>query len=146
MTTEENKLLINSRIQIPLNECEFTFARSSGPGGQNVNKVNSKAILRWSAGSSPNLPADVKERFLKKYANRITIVGDVILTSQKYRDQSRNIDNCLEKLREMIKAVTVPQIQRRPTKPTFTSKLKRSETKRQHSIKKIHRRKPSLDY
>jgi ribosome-associated protein len=139
------ELIINNRIHIPLSECEFTFARSGGPGGQNVNKVNSKAILRWSASNSPNLPADVKERFFCKYSNRITIDGDIILTSQKYRDQSRNIDNCLEKLTEMITAVAVPKIQRRATKPTFSSKLKRTETKRQHSIKKEYRRKPALD-
>ncbi len=142
---EGGKLFISHRIQIPLSECEFTFARSSGPGGQNVNKVNSKAVLRWSAKHSPNLPLDVKERFLGKYASRLTINGDLVLSSQKYRDQSRNIDNCFEKLTEMIASVAMPKTLRRPTKPTLTSKLKRSETKRQQSLKKEYRRKPSLD-
>ncbi len=138
-------LSITSRIQIPLNEFEFTFARSGGPGGQNVNKVNSKAILRWSILTSPSLPYDVRARFLTKFANRITSEGDLILTSQTYRDQNRNMDNCLEKLQDMIMAVAYSPIPRRPTKPTQASKVRRTKVKQQHSKKKLQRRRPDLD-
>jgi ribosome-associated protein len=135
-------LFINSRIQIPAKEFEFTFARSSGPGGQNVNKVNSKAILRWSVVASTNLPIEVQERFLKKYASRLTTSGEVILASQKYRDQTRNIDDCLEKLKAMIIAVVYPPKLRRPTKPSRASVRNRVDTKRKHSLKKQQRRLP----
>jgi len=138
-------LSISRRIQIPQSEFEFTFARSGGPGGQNVNKVNSKAILRWPITISPSLPDDVRARFVKKYASRITIDGDLLISSQKYRDQSRNIDNCLEKLKDMLITIVYPPPTRRPTKPTQASKIRRSVGKRQHSIKKQQRRKPGLE-
>jgi ribosome-associated protein len=82
-------LEINDRIQIPAGELTFTFVRAGGPGGQNVNKVASKAVLRWGAAGSPSLPADVRARLLAQQKSRITSEGDLILTSQRYRDQSR---------------------------------------------------------
>ena len=75
-------LIVTRQLQIPLAEFEITFARSSGPGGQNVNKVNSKAVLRWAVRSSPSLPEAVRQRFLQKYANRLTDRGRIA------RDQS----------------------------------------------------------
>jgi ribosome-associated protein len=140
-----NMLSINRRIQIPLSELQFTFARSGGPGGQNVNKVNSKAILRWPVVTSPSLPEDVRARFLQKYSHRLTGSGDFILTSQKYRDQDRNIDDCLEKLREIIAAVATPPVPRRPTKPSHASKQRRVQAKREISQKKQVRRPPALE-
>ncbi len=70
-------LIVNSRLQIPLSEFEFTYARSSGPGGQNVNKVNSKALLRWPVRQSPSLTAEVRERFLRRFASRLTNEGGI---------------------------------------------------------------------
>ena len=80
---EDVMLVVNSRIRIPPAELEFTYARSSGPGGQNVNKVSSKALLRWNVTGSPSLPADVRERFLKKNTSRLTTEGDILITSQR---------------------------------------------------------------
>ncbi len=135
-------LSITPAIQIPDSEFEFTFARSSGPGGQNVNKVNSKAVLRWSPTTTPSLPEDVRARFLARYASRLTTAGELILTGQRSRDQSRNIEDCLERLKEMLLAVTRKPIQRRPTKPTRGSHKRRLETKRVQSGKKRNRRQP----
>ncbi len=136
-------LIITPAIQIPDSEFEFTFARSSGPGGQNVNKVNSKAILRWSPTMSPNLPEAVRARFLARYASRLTTLGELILTCQRSRDQNRNIEDCLERLKEMLLAVTRKPVPRRPTKPTRGSHKRRLEAKRVHSSKKRNRRGPS---
>jgi len=132
-------------IHIPLNEFAFTFVRSSGPGGQNVNKVSSKAVLRWSVVSSPSLPEAVRHRFLEKYSSRITLEGDLILTSQKYRDRDRNMSDCYEKLMFMIASVAVPPTPRKPTKPSRASKVRQTETKQATARKKQQRRPPDLE-
>src|SRR5438552_5737786 len=95
-------LTVNSRIRIPTSEFQFTFVRSSGPGGQNVNKVNSKAVLRWPLAASPTLPPDVRDRFLTRYGNRLTGEGELVISSQRYRDQGRNISDCLEELAALL--------------------------------------------
>jgi ribosome-associated protein len=138
-------LVVNSRLQIPLSEFEFTYARSSGPGGQNVNKVNSKALLRWPVAHSAALPAEVRERFLCRFASRLTTAGELLISSQRYRDQGRNAEDCLEKLRVMVAEVAVRPTTRRKTRPTRASKERRLDTKREDSSKKKLRRTPQRD-
>lgn len=133
-------LHITSRITIPDEELGFSFARSSGPGGQNVNKVNSKATLRWNPTASAALPDDVRSRFLKLYASRITNDGEILITSQESRDQPKNIAICLEKLRGMIQQVLAAPKKRRPTKPTKGSKQRRLNDKKQRAELKAGRR------
>src|SRR4051794_41880716 len=91
-------LKIDDRLSIPLDEFRTEFSRSGGPGGQNVNKVNSKVLLRWNPGTSPSLPGPVRDRLLRLVANRLTGEGDLLVTSQATRDQGRNVDDCPEKL------------------------------------------------
>lgn len=119
--------------------------RSGGPGGQNVNKVNSKALMRWRVTDSSGLPEDVRERFMSKFASRISNDGDLILTSQKFRDQASNADDCLQKLREMLTSVATAPKKRRPTRATLSSKLKRLDSKRKQSAIKQSRRSPQSD-
>ena len=133
-------LAVNSQITIPDAELRLSFSRSSGPGGQNVNKVNSKATLHWQASNSPSLPADVRARFVQKYASRLTNEGEIVIASQESRDQPKNIAACYEKLREMILAVARPPKKRRPTRPTLGSKTRRLKAKKQRSQVKEHRR------
>jgi len=133
-------LQITSRIIIPDDELRFSFARSSGPGGQNVNKVNSKAMLHWNPSASTALPADVRDRFLAKFASRLTNDGDVVISSQESRDQPKNIAGCLEKLKAMIAQVLTPPKKRRPTRPTKGSKVRRLKAKKQRSEIKASRR------
>ena len=133
-------LLVNSRIQIPLAEFEISYARSSGPGGQNVNKVNSKAMLRWPLARSPSLPEDVRQRLLARYPRRVTVEGDLVVTSQRYRDAGRNASDCLEKLRQMLLEVAQPPKRRKPTRPTRGSVRRRLDDKRRRSQKKGSRR------
>jgi ribosome-associated protein len=123
-------LVIDDRLQIPLAEFAWTYVRSGGPGGQNVNKVASKAVLRWPLETSPSLPPEVKMRLRTLQRRRITGEGDLVLSSQRYRDQERNRQDCLDKLREMIlAAATVPR-PRRPSKPTRGSRERRLADKR----------------
>ena len=136
-------LRVTSHIEINESEFEFSFARSGGPGGQNVNKVSSKAVLRWDITRSQALPAGVRRRFLDKYHNRVTRDGMLVLHSQRYRDQGRNVADCMDRLREMILQVATPPIKRRQTKPTKGSQQRRIQNKKQNSDKKKMRRRPS---
>ncbi|MBN1911626.1 MAG: aminoacyl-tRNA hydrolase [Pirellulales bacterium] len=133
-------LVVNARLKIPLREITFTFARSSGPGGQNVNKVSTKAQLRWSVRQSPSLPEAVRQRFLARFARRITTEGDLLLTSQRFRDAGRNVADCLEKLRAMLAEVAQTPRVRKPTRPTAGSVRRRLDQKRRQSRKKEGRR------
>lgn len=132
-------LVVNAQIHIPRDELNFTFVRSSGPGGQNVNKVSSKAVLRWNVTQSSSLGEGVRTRFLAKYARRISDEGALLLTSQRYRDQPRNVDDCLEKLRVMILAVATPPKRRKKTRPSRGAVERRLKTKREQSNKKQQR-------
>lgn len=136
---------ISTNVQIPTNELNFTFARSGGPGGQHVNKVNSKAILHWSVVNTKSMPPTIKARFMDRYGGRLTTEGELVLSSQKFRDQSANIEDCLEKLKEMVESVLVAPKRRTPTKPTYSSEVRRTESKAKHSMKKQNRRMSSDD-
>ncbi len=138
-------LLVTGFLAIPLEEFRFEFARSGGPGGQNVNKVNSKAVLRWSPGQSPSLPPAVRERLLKSVASKLTKDGELLVSSQLTRDQSRNIEDCLGKLREIVLAAAKPPRPRRASRPTLASKVRRVEAKLRRSTTKKLRRKPDAE-
>ena len=135
-------LFVNPAIQIPFQEFDFTYARSSGPGGQNVNKVNSKCVLRWDVLRSPTLVSDVKLRLMHQFANRLNKEGVLILSSDRSRDQKRNYQDCLDKLTEMIRSVAHPPKKRTRTKPTQGSRRRRLKEKKSVSEKKSFRVKP----
>ena len=132
-------LVINAQLQIPLREFTFSFAHSSGPGGQNVNKVNTKALLRWPVTTSPSLPESVRQRVLAKCRRQITVEGDLLIVSQRFRDAGRNTADCLEKLRQIIADAAVPVRPRKPTRPTRSSVRRRIENKKRLSQKKQRR-------
>lgn len=130
-------------IHIPESEFQWSYARSSGPGGQNVNKVASKAVLRWNIRDTPSVPEAVRDRLLIRQRKRITREGDLIIQSQRFRDQDRNRVDCLEKLRQIVEeAVAVPK-RRRPTTPTRGSRMNRLKEKKKRSRIKALRRAPS---
>jgi ribosome-associated protein len=136
---------VSDGIRIPLDEFVWSFARSGGPGGQNVNKVASKAVLRWDFERSPSLPDAVKARFRERFPTRLTTEGEVVLSSELTRDQGRNREDCLVKLADLLRAVARAPKVRRPTKPTKGSKRRRVEAKRRQSVRKSGRKAPGGD-
>ncbi len=129
-------LIVTPQLRIPLREFQFSFARSGGPGGQNVNKVSTKALLRWPAATSPSLPEAVRRRLLSLYRRRVTVEGDLLVVSQRFRDAGRNTADCLEKLRAMLEVAATPPRPRKATRPTRSSVRRRLDDKRRQSQKK----------
>ena len=133
-------LEVNPRLRIPLREFSFQFVRSSGPGGQNVNKLNTKVVLRWPVADSPSLSENLRERFQARFANRITSEGELVLSSDRFRVRERNIEDCLEKLAAMLREVASPPRARKPTRMSRATRERRMQEKRTQGEKKRDRR------
>ncbi len=131
---------VHRLLCIPREEFHFQFARSGGPGGQNVNKVSSKALLRWRPLLSPHLPRDVLDRFMRLAKPYLTHDHEFLIFSQRYRQRQRNIEDCLEKLRNLLLEALHPPTPRKKTKPTRGSKERRLTNKRHQSQRKQQRR------
>ena len=101
-------LVVTDQITVARAEFRLTFVRSSGPGGQNVNKTSTKVVLRWNVTESESLSEEVRHRFLVRYRRRMTERGELVLTSERYRQRGRNIEDALQKVRALILAVAQP--------------------------------------
>lgn len=129
-------VLYNGPMKIPYSEFKFSYSRSSGAGGQNVNKVNSKVTLEWAIDLSTAISAEVKMRFKARYANLINSEGIVQITSQESRSQGMNQDKCIKKLHHLIETVWHAPKVRKKTKPKRSAVLERLNAKRVESLKK----------
>lgn len=136
---------VNEGLQIPEEELNWTFARSGGPGGQNVNKVASKAVLHWDLMKNTSLAPEVRQRLTARQRNRITTEGQLVIQGQRYRDQAKNVEDCRERLRAMIVEALTPPTPRKATRPSRGSKMRRLAAKKQQSQRKAGRRRPSVD-
>jgi ribosome-associated protein len=127
-------------LRIPADALEWQFARSGGPGGQHVNRTSSKAILRFDAVHSPHLPDDVRRRLVARVRPRLTRDGALVIASQRHRDQSRNVADCLEKLGELLEHALIVPKKRRATRTPRAAVARRLESKRRVSATKRLRR------
>lgn len=130
--------------EILANELIFKATRSSGPGGQHVNKTSTRIELYWSLKNSQAFSEDQKTRLRKKLHNRITKEDILILTSGQTRSQFKNKEQVTKRFFELIKEAITPPKKRKKSKPTYASKVKRLQSKKQHSEKKASRKKPNF--
>jgi ribosome-associated protein len=137
---------INDRISLDDSEIEESFVRSSGPGGQNVNKLSTAVQLRFDVRRSASLPNDVAIRLMRIAGRRLTKDGVLVLVAQNHRTQERNRAEAMDRLVALIQEAAIPPVPRRATKPTRASKMERLETKKRRSgVKNLRRSKPSFD-
>ena len=133
-------LVINDKVTLPGHDLEWTAVRASGPGGQNVNKVSSKIELSFDFEDSVAISDPVKARLRVIAKNTLDAEGRVFVTSQKTRDQAKNLADARDKLKDLVlKALVVPKT-RKPTKPTKGSKVRRLTTKKKVAAKKAARK------
>jgi len=121
---------VTDTISIDDSELEESFVRSSGPGGQNVNKVSSAVQLRFDVRGSPSLPNDIAIRLMRLAGKRLTKEGVIVIIAQAHRDQTRNRAEARERLFDLIREAAVKPVPRRPTKVPKAQKRKRVEGKK----------------
>jgi ribosome-associated protein len=137
---------VTAHIALDEREIEESFVRSSGPGGQNVNKLSTAVQLRFDVRHSPSLPGDVRARLERLAGSRLTRDGELVIIAQTHRTQVRNRQDALDRLLELIRRAAVAPIKRRPTRPTRASRERRIEgKKRRGGVKQQRRVKPSFD-
>lgn len=122
-------LVVTDRVVIPDDDLEVAFSRSGGSGGQNVNKVSSKVLLRFHLDGCAVLTPGAKARLRAACPSRLTDDGDLLVTSDRERDQKQNLEDARSKLAALIRAALVPPKPRTPTKPTLGSKKRRLKEK-----------------
>lgn len=130
------------QVVVPPEALSWQFVRSSGPGGQHVNRTSSKAVLRFNAVQSPCLPDDVRRRLVDREAARLTAQGDLVISSQRHRDQAQNVADCLDKLTTILERALVKPAVRRATRTPRSAIAERLDAKKRRSRTKRLRRRP----
>ena len=137
---------INDRLEIPDDELTYATGPSSGPGGQNVNKVETRVTLLFDIDASPSLSQAQKDRLRRRLATRINKRGVLRVASQRHRTQAANRRAAVERFVELVRGALRRRRRRRPTRPTASSRARRLEHKRRRSRLKARRRRPTVDH
>ena len=133
-------------VRIPLGELSFAFVRSPGPGGQHVNKTNTRVELRFDLVGSPSLPEGLRDRARTRLQSRLNAEGELVITSSQHRSQLRNRVDCINRFAEtMVAAIKPPGPRRRKTRPGRAAVARRLDSKKRHADKKTRRRRPGVD-
>lgn len=130
-------------IKIKESELRLSFIRSRGPGGQNVNKVSTAVQLKYNIVNA-EIPDEIKKRFFEQYKNKISKNGDIIIVAQSYRTQNKNKIDAINRLESLFSDIKIP-IKRIPTKPSWSSQVKRVESKKKRAVLKKNRKKVMLN-
>ena len=130
-------------IKIKESELRLSFIRSRGPGGQNVNKVSTAVQLKYNIVNA-EIPDKIKKRFFEQYKNKISKNGDIIIVAQSYRTQNKNKIDAINRLESLFSDIKIP-IKRIPTKPSWSSQVKRVECIKKRSVLKKNRKKVMLN-
>jgi ribosome-associated protein len=144
-TAPQNLLAVNESLSIPRSELDVRVSRSSGAGGQHVNKTSSRVEIFWNVLSSRALDEEQRQRLREKLASRMASDGSIRVVASDMRSQSRNRDLAENRLAELVRRALIVPKKRRATKPTQAAKEARLESKKRHSTKKAERRKKSFD-
>lgn len=142
MRASRAALRVGPELVIPAEELVFSTARSGGPGGQNVNKVESKVVLRYDVRRGRSLTEDQRLLLLERLAGRLTRNGELVLHSSRHREQSRNAEAARERLLGILQEALAPRVPRKETRPKRSAREKRLQTKRVRSAVKRGRSRP----
>ncbi len=132
-------LKIDPTLSIPEEEFSVSFVHASGPGGQNINKTASAVQLRFDVQGSPSLSREVKDRLKHLAGRRMTRAGILLIEARRYRTQEKNRADAFLRLCALIQKALIPPEERRPTRPTSSSQLKRLDSKKHRSVVKQRR-------
>jgi ribosome-associated protein len=143
MMNRDESVRVSEQVRIPAGELRWEFARASGPGGQNVNRVASSVRLRFDAARSPSLPEDVRQRLLRLAGHRRTATGEILIEARTHRTQERNRAEAMERFVGLLRRALHPARPRRATRPTAASRERRLDAKRRRAESKHARRRPA---
>jgi ribosome-associated protein len=144
-TASQNLLVINESLSIPRSELDVRVSRSSGAGGQHVNKTSSRVEIFWNVTGSRAPSDEQRARLSQKLASRLTSDGSIRVVASDMRSQTRNRELAEERLADLVRRALVIPKKRRATKPSRASKEARLESKKRHSSKKAERRKDAFE-